>query len=116
MQTFAFRTSAPDSARLDTSSIDYAVLPSPATLFAQPPDDPFARLRVPLLPDNFSGGHGPETPDAPLAAPEIVVLAGHPENVVPAALTEIEGMGIDGVELNFAHELEPARQRGSRGC
>ncbi len=71
MQTFAFRTSAPDSARLDTSSIDYAVLPSPATLFAQPPDDPFARLRMPLLPDNLSGCHGPETPDAPLSAPAL---------------------------------------------
>ncbi len=70
---------------------------------------------MPLLPDNFSPdrarleGHGPEAPDAPLAAPEIIVLAAHPENVVPAALTEIEGMGVDGVELNFAHEPEPAR-------
>ncbi|CAK7275365.1 hypothetical protein SEPCBS119000_006655 [Sporothrix epigloea] len=105
MQTFNFRTSAPKEARLDVSTIDFAVMPS---LAAEAAGD-FA-LRVPLLPDNYApdrqnlDGHAPEVADGPLASPQIVVVAGHPENVVAAsALTEIEGMGIDGVELQFAH-------------
>ncbi|CAK7211392.1 hypothetical protein SCUCBS95973_001099 [Sporothrix curviconia] len=105
MQTFNFRTSAPKAARLDVSTIDYAVMPSFA---AEAVND--VALRVPLLPDNFEPnrqnleGHAPEVADGPLAGPQIVVVAGHPENVVAAsALTEIEGMGVDGVELSFAH-------------
>ncbi|CAK7213283.1 hypothetical protein SBRCBS47491_001750 [Sporothrix bragantina] len=105
MQTFNFRTSAPKDARLDVSTIDYAVMPS----FAAEAATDFA-LRVPLLPDNFEpnrqnlDGHSPEVADGPLASPQIVVVAAHPEDVVAAsALTEIEGMGIDGVELSFAH-------------
>ena len=105
MQTFNFRTSAPKKAQLDVSTIDYFVMPS----FAEQPVSNYA-LRVPLLPDNFSpdranlDGHAPEVADGPLASPQIVVVAAHPEDVVAAsALTEVEGMGIDGVELNFAH-------------
>jgi len=118
MQTFSFQTSAPSRAQLDTSTIDFAAMPSSASLYPEPSDDPFARLRVPLLPDNFMPdrtkmeGHAPEAQDAPLAAPEINVLAAHPESVVPSALTEVEGMGIDGVELNFVHDVHaPAPER-----
>lgn len=105
MQTFNFRTSVPKEARLDISTIDFAVMP---TLTAEAASD--FTLRVPLLPDNYEpdrqslDGHTPEVADGPLASPQIVMVAGHPENVVAAsALTEIEGIGIDGVELQFAH-------------
>ncbi len=103
--------------RYDSSTIDYAVMPSWTALYPQPSDDPFFRIRVPLLPDTFRldrdqlDGHGPEAPDAPLAAPEIVVAAAHPENVAPSALTEVEAIGIDGVELDFAHRDEAAEER-----
>jgi hypothetical protein len=104
MQTFT--THAPNRARLDTSTIDFAMMPSQGSL-SSPPLNELAGMRMPLLPDNYTTQHAPEVADAPLAAPEIVVVAAHPENVVTAALTEVEGMGIDGVELKFAHESEP---------
>lgn len=66
-------------------------------------------VRVPLLPDNTSPPPGtrlPEALDAPLAAPQILVVAANPDTVLPAALTEVEGMGVDGVELRFAHHGE----------
>ncbi|KAK1827997.1 hypothetical protein QBC39DRAFT_237535, partial [Podospora conica] len=55
----------------------------------------------------------PEAVDAPLPRPVISVVAARPELVLPAALTEVEGMGIDGVELrfDFAHELHRASGR-----
>lgn len=108
MQTFNFRTTAPRDARLDVSSIDFAVMPMVVEDAGN--DAGRVALRVPLLPDNFTPnrqnlhGHSPEVADGPLAEPEIVVVAAHPENVAHAsALTEIEGIGIDGVELKFAH-------------
>ncbi|KIH86834.1 hypothetical protein SPBR_08643 [Sporothrix brasiliensis 5110] len=112
MQSFNFRTTAPRDARLDVSTIDYAVMPSLGAEAEREAAAAASRmaLRVPLLPDNYSpdrtalNGHAPEVADGPLAQPEIVVVAAHPENVVAAsALTEIEGMGVDGVELKFAH-------------
>jgi hypothetical protein len=99
----AFHTTARVYARSDASTIEYARMPTREELYPAPSDDPFARLRVPLSPDNFTvEGHAPETRDEPLAAPEILVIAADPDNVAPAALTEVEGIGIDGVELNFA--------------
>lgn len=122
MQTFNFRTTTPRDARLDVSTIDYAVMPS----FTGEADREAAAaasrmaLRVPLLPDNFSpdrqnlDGHAPEVADGPLAGPQIVVVAAHPGNIVAAsALTEIEGMGIDGVELKFAHLGQESGSSGS---
>lgn len=103
MQTFNFRTTAPTAARLDTSTMDCAVMPS----MADKPAANDAPLRVPLLPDNFAPARQnltPEEPDGPLASPQIVIVAARPDAVVPAsALTEVEGMGVDGVELKFAH-------------
>ena len=99
-----FRTSAPKPARLDPSPIDFAVLPN----LVAPAADPYAGIRVPLLPDNAYPAlqRAVEQPDAPLARPEILVVAANPDAVMPAALTEVEGMGVDGVELKFAHELD----------
>ncbi|EOO02777.1 hypothetical protein UCRPA7_1712 [Phaeoacremonium minimum UCRPA7] len=110
MQTF--HSSPGQSARLDTSSIDYAVLPSTAQLYGDnAAADSFARMRVPLLPDNYNPDRShlvAEEPDAPLAEPEIRIVAADPAKVLPAALTEVEGFGVDGVELKWAHEAEPA--------
>jgi hypothetical protein len=64
---------------------------------------------VPLLPDNTSppplSFRQPEAADAPLPRPEILVVAANPEQVLPSALTEVEGMGVDGIELGFVHDL-----------
>ena len=109
-QTRAFQTTRPNAARLDKSTIDFAVMPTTASLFPPPSTEPFIHLRVPLAPDNYAPSrlHEPDAPVTPLAAPEIVVMAAHPENVAPAALTEVEGMGIDGIELNFVHDVHAA--------
>lgn len=104
--------------------IDLAVLPGPDLLFAAAPSssgEPI--IRVPLLPDNFAParsptvGHAPEVPDAPLAAPEIVVMAADPATVnAVSPLSEVEGMGPDGVELMFVHDYSAGagRQGGRR--
>ncbi|KAL2268761.1 hypothetical protein VTJ83DRAFT_3607 [Remersonia thermophila] len=135
MQTF--HHSAPRPSPPSFATVDRAVLPrldddvflsaaggGAAPWEAQPLDfagtgtsapgryDPYAHIRVPLLPDRrsasasaqASGFHAPEAVDAPLPKPEIVVVAADPTRVLPAALTEVEGMGVDGVELKFAHE------------
>lgn len=103
MQTFTTASAA--RARLDSSAIDYAVMPSRDALFPSSSSEP--ALRMPLLPDSFNVSHKPDTPDGPVAMPEISVVAAHPENVsAVSALTEVEGMAADGVELRFVHELE----------
>lgn len=80
------------------------------------------QIRVPLLPDNFAParsptvGHAPEVPDAPLAAPEIVVLAADPSRVnAVSPLSEVEGMGPDGVELMFVHDDHAAGGESAGG-
>ena len=107
-----FRTSAPKPSRLDTSSIDFAYLPN---LHVEAPYDPYMHIRVPLLPDNKTppSNRLPEAFDAPLPQPEIVVIAANPDDVYTAsALTEVEGMGVDGIELGFVHGLEGSSSSG----
>ncbi|KAK3296812.1 uncharacterized protein B0H64DRAFT_473006 [Chaetomium fimeti] len=106
MQTF--HHSAPKPIAPTFSTIDRAILPDlfePTTGTT----DPYAHIRVPLLPDNASPSplhfRQPEAADEPLRQPEILVVAADPSRVLPAALTEVEGMGVDGVELGFAHLL-----------
>lgn len=111
--------------------IDLAVLPGADLLFAAAASSPSSSaaaagepiIRVPLLPDNFAParsptvGHVPEVPDAPLAAPEIVVMAADPAAVnAVSPLSEVEGMGPDGVELMFVHDYSAGagRQGGRR--
>lgn len=104
-------TPAPRYAQADVSTIDFAVLPSREQLFGGGVQDNFSRVRVPLLPDNFApnraavpGNFAPEASDAPLRAPEIVVMAADPSSVnAVSALTEVEAFSPDGVELSFAH-------------
>lgn len=108
-----FRTSAPKPTRMDTSTIDFAYLPNlhePESTY-----DPYLNIRVPLLPDSkfTPSNRQPEHRDAPLPKPEIVVIAANPDIVYTAsALTEVEGMGVDGVELGFIHDLEAPRRGG----
>lgn len=123
-------TQQPRSLQAEPSSphhhpIDFAVLPSADLLFAKLPSagtvGQSPAVRVPLLPDNFAParsptvGHVPEAPDAPLAVPEIVVMAADPAAVnAVSPLTEVEGMGPDGVELMFVHGRAGAG-RSARG-
>ncbi|KAH6840736.1 hypothetical protein B0I37DRAFT_222131 [Chaetomium sp. MPI-CAGE-AT-0009] len=107
MQTF--HHSAPKPLAPTFSTIDRAILPDLFSLDTATTSDPYAHIRVPLLPDNTSPSplhpRQPEAADAPLRAPEILVVAADPSRVLPAALTEVEGMGVDGVELGFVHLL-----------
>ncbi|KAI8945266.1 hypothetical protein F4801DRAFT_138796 [Xylaria longipes] len=105
MQTFS-STATPNA---PAKSIDNIVFPGSA-VFDGTSQDPFRNLRVPLLPDNVMFQHTPESADAPVKAPEISIIAANPDLVSPSALTEIEGMGMDGVELRFIHDAEPAQQ------
>jgi len=94
-----FRTSAPKQAALDSSTIDFAFLPE----FPEAePANPFSRLRVPLLPDNYNpdrsanSAHAVEALDEAIPRPEISIVAAHPENVTAAAMTEVvDNAGID---------------------
>ncbi|KAI1107090.1 hypothetical protein F4804DRAFT_240722 [Jackrogersella minutella] len=106
MQTF---TSSAPAAAAEVVTMDRIVFPGSASLEGSR-DDPFAHLRVPLLPDNFATHHTPETVDGPIAPPQISIVAANPELVSPSALTEVEGMGIDGVELKFVHEPKPSEK------
>lgn len=100
----SFHTTQQPSARADSSTIDFAFLPALDSPLA---DNLTAALRIPLLPDNVETERAPtlfapEAVDAPLQAPEIVVMAADPAAVnVVSALSEVEGMGPDGVELRF---------------
>ncbi|KAI2473230.1 hypothetical protein F4781DRAFT_427643 [Annulohypoxylon bovei var. microspora] len=109
MQTF---TSSASKA-VNTTTMDNIVFPGSASLDGSR-DDPFAHLRVPLLPDNFATHHTPDVADGPIAPPQISIVAANPELVSPSALTEVEGMSMDGVELKFVHE-ETAAQSQEQG-
>jgi hypothetical protein len=116
MQTF--HHSAPKPTPHQTSTIDSAILPN-LHMSAETLYDPYAHIRVPLLPDNTSPPpvqfRQPEAADLPLRQAEILVVAANPEQVLPAALTEVEGMGVDGVELGFAHLLGGEGKEGRQG-
>ncbi|KAH7356543.1 hypothetical protein BKA65DRAFT_209056 [Rhexocercosporidium sp. MPI-PUGE-AT-0058] len=97
-----FRTSAPKLAARDTSTIDFFFFPEipPAE-----PTNPFQKLRVPLLPDNYNpdrspeSGHALEALDEAVPRPEISIMAAHPENVAPAAMSEV--VGNDGLDVDI---------------
>jgi hypothetical protein len=104
MQTFT--TSAPNEAQAGLT-MDQTVIPH-STATEGSVGESLAQVRVPLLPDNFVTHHAPDVADGPLPTPEISVIAANPDTVSPSALTEVEGMGIDGVELGFVHETQEA--------
>lgn len=108
MQTFT--TNAPRAAtERKRSTMDYAVLPGASSLEGEAVD-PYAHIRVPLLPDNFMAHNAPEAADEPSPMPEINIVAANPELVSVSALTEVEGMTMDGVELKFAHSEQSAAE------
>jgi len=89
-----FRTSAPRPAVGDTSTIDYFFFPE-----MDVESSSNEHLRVPLLPDNYTPDrtqYPAEALDEAVPHPEIHIIAAHPENVVPAALTEVvDNAGIE---------------------
>lgn len=97
-----FRTTAPKAAAHDKSTIDFFTFPQ----MPEPPaENPFAKLRVPLLPDNYhpdrsaNSPHAIETLDAAVPTQEIHIIASHPENVVPAVMSEV--VGNDGLDVDL---------------
>ena len=114
-----FRTSAPKPAAPTLPTLDSIIFPDLSAFDGSAAAaDPYAHIRVPLLPDNDSPlpqFRRPEAEDVPLPKPVISVVAARPETVLPAALTEVEGMGVDGVELKFAHDLHAAAAARERG-
>lgn len=113
----SFHNTATPRARADTSTIDFAFLPA----LSEPLPSSSPALRYPLLPDNFAASaasapaalFAPEAVDAPLAAPQILVL--DPEADVVSALSEVEGMGPDGVELRFGEMARGGGEEGEEG-
>jgi hypothetical protein len=97
-----FRSSAQKQAAHDSSTIDFFFFPE---IPEPPPRNPFAKLRVPLLPDNYTpnrspdSGHSLEELDAALPGPEISIVASHPEDVVPATISEV--VGNDGLDVDI---------------
>lgn len=87
-----FQTSAPKAATHDVSGIDFFFFPE---MPEAPAANPFSKLRVPLLPDNYSpdrsakSGNAVETLDEAVPRPEIIIVASHPDVALPAAMTEL---------------------------
>ncbi|KAM4057799.1 hypothetical protein HRG_009418 [Hirsutella rhossiliensis] len=108
MQTF--HSTAPSaSAAAASTNLDAAIFPSMADLFASSDAGSNAGPRMPLLPDNYSAAHGPTSGDGPVHLPSII--AADPDNVLPATpLSDVEGIGLDGVDLKFAHESQHSHQ------
>jgi hypothetical protein len=105
MQTFT--TAAPSEAQVGALTMDNTVIPHSTGVEGSAAES-FAQIRVPLLPDNSVTHYSRDAVDGPIASPEISVIAANPDSVSPSALTEVEGMGIDGIELKFVHEGEDA--------
>jgi hypothetical protein len=102
-----FWSSAPKQAAHDSSTIDFFFFPE---IPEPPPRNPFAKLRVPLLPDNYTpnrspdSGHSLEELDAALPGPEISIIASHPEDVIPATISEV--VGNDGLDVDITQLTE----------
>lgn len=98
-----FQTSAPKQSINDMSTIDFFFFPE---IPADPPLNPFAKLRVPLLPDNYTPDRSPgtahalETTDEVLPRAEISIVASHPEDVMPATISEV--VGNDGMDIDLS--------------
>jgi len=113
-----FRTSPPKPVAALQVTVDTAMLPDLWSAEAEAESSSRFYIRVPLLPDNDSppaGTHAPEATDMPLPRAQISVVAANPHLVLPSALTEVEGMGVDGVELSFSHELHREEEAHEQG-
>ncbi|CZS98504.1 hypothetical protein WAI453_005763 [Rhynchosporium graminicola] len=102
-----FKSSAPKQAVRDNSTMDFFFFPE---VPAAEPLNPFQRLRVPLLPDNYNPDRSPESGNAlesldqAVPRPEISIMAAHPENVAPAAMSEV--VGNDAVDIDIGQLTE----------
>lgn len=92
MQGFSTTTiTAPSNTPISSPSIDNWIFPAAP---AEPPLNPFEKLRVPLLPDNYAPNRAPgsahelDTPDAVFMKEERVIAA-YPEDV--STMTEVVG-------------------------
>jgi hypothetical protein len=114
-----FRTSAPIQAAHDSSTIDFFFFPE---IPPPPPTNPFT-IRVPLLPDNYTpnrspdSGHAVESLDEAVPRPEILIIASHPEDVLPAAMTEVVGnegveQHIDELTKSFKSDIDDVKEPG----
>jgi hypothetical protein len=98
-----FTTSAPKQLRGDASTIESFIFPN---VPAEAPVNPFDKLRVPLLPDNYypnrsaDSVHAAEELDAAMPRSEISIIAAHPDNVSPAAMSEV--VGNDGLDVDIS--------------
>jgi hypothetical protein len=106
-----FRTTAPKPSAIPTT-MDFITLPPPPSA---PPTNPFSKLRVPLLPDNYtpdrsaSSAHAVEAQDEAVAGAEIHVVAAHRD--VVAALSEV--VGNDAVEREWGTEFAGREKEAS---
>jgi len=89
-----FKSSAPVQAARDNSTIDFFFFPQ---IPAAPPANPFEKLRVPLLPDNYNPDRSPgsinaiEATEVPHPKDEISIMASRPEQILPATMSEVVG-------------------------
>ncbi|KAF4456612.1 hypothetical protein FALBO_15370 [Fusarium albosuccineum] len=102
MQTF--HSSAPSKAPV--AHVDTTVLPKihPVPSSGEPIP------RVPLLPDNYGAHHHSLSDAADLSrGNRPIILAIDPDVVVPGApMADMNGATIDGIDIKFVHEPEPA--------
>lgn len=94
-----FKSSAPMQAARDNSTIDFFFFPQ---IEPAPPANPFEKLRVPLLPDNYNPDRSPGSPNAmetfeARLPKDEVIMASNPENIMPATMSEVIGNN----ELDF---------------
>jgi len=98
-----FNTSASKQAVRDTSTIDFFVFPEIPQASSE---NLSAKLRVPLLPDNYNPDRSPNSPHAAevlhesVPRPEISIIASHPENIAAVALSEV--VGNDGIDVHIS--------------
>ncbi|RDA82980.1 hypothetical protein CP532_4469 [Ophiocordyceps camponoti-leonardi (nom. inval.)] len=105
MQTFnaAAHHTASSSSSSSAQTLDATIIPNlfRSESFSHANSGP----RVPILPDNYSVGHGPFVADDPVRMPHVTIVAADPENVLPGApLSGVDCINLDGVELKFVHE------------
>ncbi|KAI1007259.1 hypothetical protein K3495_g963 [Podosphaera aphanis] len=108
-----FRTSVPERASYDNSTIDFCFFPLLLDSSGSDYDNP----RVPLLPDNYTPNRSlhstllTDSLDTALPEPEISIVASHPEHSLPAAISET--FDNDGLDLNLSGLIAPATNQTS---
>lgn len=103
MQTFS-RSASASTSRPD-GNLGTTVLPSWDALYSRP-SQADASPMVPIVPDNY--GVVNVVVDAPVSTPEVTIVAVDPDRV-SASSPFFEVTGLDGVDLKFAQQPEPAK-------